>query len=208
MGRFISSDVAVSTGQGLTGNNAFAYCGNAPTSRSDFGGNAWETVWDIFSLGSSIIDVAMNPADPWAWIGLAGDIVDVAVPFVGGIGETARALKTASQATEILDAASDAKKGWKVGEDITKLTKAGNVPSWSTIRSRYWKNKAHYFATDYSKSDLERMKKGLAPLVEYIDGKKYPMELHHPNGRKGKNIFTFIEVTPWKHAEIDPFRHF
>ena len=44
MGRFISSDIAVSTGQGLTGNNTFAYCGNNPVSRTDHSGDAWETV--------------------------------------------------------------------------------------------------------------------------------------------------------------------
>jgi len=30
VGRFINSDVFVSTGQGLLGNNMFAYCGNNP----------------------------------------------------------------------------------------------------------------------------------------------------------------------------------
>ena len=186
----------------------FAYCNNNPVIYQDSSGYAVETVWDIASLGFSIAEVIINPYDVWNWVGLAGDVADVLIPFVGGIGEATRAVKVATQATEILDTASDVKKGWKVGEDITNLTKAGNVPSWSTIRSRYWKNKAHYFEADYSTNDLERMKKGLAPLVENVDGKKYPMELHHPNGRKGENIFTFIEATPWKHAEIDPFRHF
>ena len=51
-----------------------------------------------------------NPYDPWAWIGLAGDAADVLFPFVGGIGETTRALKAASQAAEMIDTASDAKK--------------------------------------------------------------------------------------------------
>ena len=186
----------------------FAYCGNNPIARQDSNGEAFETAWDLASLGFSIGEVIANPYDPWAWIGLAGDTADVLIPFVGGIGEATRAVKVATQAAEMLDTASDVKKGWKVGDDIANLTKAGNVPSWSTIRSRYWKNKAHYFEANYSTNDLARMKKGLAPLVEYVDGKKYPMELHHPNGRKGSNIFTFIEVTPWKHAEIDPFRCF
>ena len=186
----------------------FAYCGNNPISRTDRNGEAFETVFDIISLGASVAEVVINPADIWAWAGLVGDVADVLIPFVGGIGEATRLLKVASRTAEMIDTASDAKKGWKVGEDITKLTKAGNIPSWSTIRSRYWKNKAFYFESDYSASDLERMKKGLAPLVEFVDGKVYPIELHHPNGRAGNNIFTFFEATPWKHAEIDPFRYF
>jgi RHS repeat-associated protein len=32
--------------------------------------------------------------------------------------------------------------GWKVGSPITNLTSKGNVPAWSTVRQRYWKNEA------------------------------------------------------------------
>ena len=119
MGRFISSDIAVSTGQGLTGNNAFAYCGNNPVVRTDEGGTAWETVWDLLSLGSSIVDVAMNPSDPWAWVGLAGDLIDVAIPFVGGIGEATRAVNAALNVADALDDAHDASK---VIDDIAEAT--------------------------------------------------------------------------------------
>ena len=104
IGRFLTSDIAVSTGQGLTGNNPFAYCGNNLVSRSDCSGNAWETVFDVISLGASIVDVAMNRRDPWAWIGLAGDLIDVAVPFVGGIGEATRAI---SATVDVVDAVDD-----------------------------------------------------------------------------------------------------
>jgi len=38
MGRFISADAFVSTGQGLLGNNMFAYCRNNPVSRKDASG--------------------------------------------------------------------------------------------------------------------------------------------------------------------------
>ena len=40
MGRFISADVFVSTGQGILGNNMFAYCRNNPVSRIDVTGMA------------------------------------------------------------------------------------------------------------------------------------------------------------------------
>ena len=94
MGRFINADAFAATGQGLLGNNMYAYCNNAPVSNQDSSGNAVETVFDIISLGASIADVVVNPADPWAWIGLVGDIADVAIPCVGGLGEAVRALKT------------------------------------------------------------------------------------------------------------------
>ena len=41
VGRFISSDVLLSTGQGVIGHNAYAYCGNNPIVREDTQGNLW-----------------------------------------------------------------------------------------------------------------------------------------------------------------------
>ena len=94
----------------------------------------------------------------------------------------------------MVDTASDAKKGWKVGENITNLTKAGNTPSWSTVRQRYWKNEAFYHPELYP-DDLERLKKGLAPIGD--DG--FSMELHHPFGRDGANFFIFEPLTQTQH---------
>lgn len=44
MGRFINADVFASTGQGLLGNNMFAYCGNNPICRVDSSGYFFFTV--------------------------------------------------------------------------------------------------------------------------------------------------------------------
>jgi len=38
VGRFLNADAFVSTGQGFSGNNMFAYCGNNPVIRTDDGG--------------------------------------------------------------------------------------------------------------------------------------------------------------------------
>jgi len=40
MGRFINADALVSTGQGILGNNMFAYCNNNPVNLTDYCGNA------------------------------------------------------------------------------------------------------------------------------------------------------------------------
>ena len=185
----------------------FAYCNNNPVIHQDSAGAAVETVFDFISLGMSIVEVAANPRDPWAQVGLAGDLIDVAVPFVGGIGEATRALKVASNASE---AVSDVRKGWKVGDDITNLTKAGKKPSWTTVRQRYWKNEAHFNPQNYTDDNLKLMKQGRAPLVQY-NGKLYPMELHHkiPRHKGGSDAFeNLLPLTPWEHAIIDDFRHF
>ena len=40
--RFISADIFLSTGQGFSGNNVYAYCGNQPINRSDSEGTSWQ----------------------------------------------------------------------------------------------------------------------------------------------------------------------
>ena len=45
-GRFISADILLSTGQGVLGHNAYAYCGDNPVSRADVLGNSWEDIED------------------------------------------------------------------------------------------------------------------------------------------------------------------
>ena len=207
IGRFISADVtdtAVASLMGLTDKNLYAYCDNNPVNRIDFGGFFWDTVFDVASLCFSIVDVVNNPNDPWAWVGLAADVVSLVIPGVAAGGAIVRAVtkaddvvdaaKTVGKIDDAVDATTSIKKGWNVGDDITNLTKAGNKPSWSTVRQRNWKNEAFYNPTQYP-NDLERMKKGLAPIGD--DG--FSMELHHPNGRKGDDYFVFEPLTQTEH---------
>ena len=55
IGRFINADGHVATGQGLTGNNMFAYCGNNPTTRADHSGESFAIVlgfnFNLFGWG-------------------------------------------------------------------------------------------------------------------------------------------------------------
>ena len=41
IGRFLNADALISSGQGVLGNNMFAYCGNNPVSRTDASGHAF-----------------------------------------------------------------------------------------------------------------------------------------------------------------------
>ena len=88
----------------------------------DADGEFWDTILDLFSLGASVIDVFVTPTDIWAWASLGGDVIDVLIPFVGGIGETTRALLTvANVADDIYDVNKvlDADKNiMKFGETI------------------------------------------------------------------------------------------
>ena len=61
-GRFISADNYPSTGQGLTGNNMFAYCGNNPVARKDSSGRFWTLIAKaaIGIAGQYVSDVIGN----------------------------------------------------------------------------------------------------------------------------------------------------
>lgn len=109
----------------LTDKNLFAYCDNNPVVRKDSGGAFWETVFDVVSLGASIVEVCVNPVDPWAWAGLVGDAIDL-IPFVTGVGEVTRAVKTTvkvvDKADDVVDAAKVIYKTADKASDIRKAT--------------------------------------------------------------------------------------
>ena len=109
--RFINSDEFSYLGADgdFASLNLYAYCGNNPIVRKDTQGYAAETVFDFISLGFSIADVIANPANPWAWAGLVGDIVDVAVPFVGGVGEVIKGVGAIDKTKDVVKAAKKAK---------------------------------------------------------------------------------------------------
>ena len=50
IGRWINADGYVSTGQGVLGNNMFAYCGNNPINRKDPSGQGWITALIITAV--------------------------------------------------------------------------------------------------------------------------------------------------------------
>jgi len=107
--RYINADSYLSTGQGFLGYNAFAYCANNPVNYTDSSGNFFDTIFDVISIGFSIADVIANPTDPWAWAGLAGDLIDL-VPFVSGVGETVKAIGTVADVVDVVDDVRDAAK--------------------------------------------------------------------------------------------------
>lgn len=69
----------------------------------------------------------------------------------------------------------------------------GSGGSWSTARARYW---------------METTGSPTAPRHPIFE---VPKELHHINGRNIPNPHdpsNLMEVWPWEHADIDPFRYY
>ena len=129
-GRFLNADTSyvLSVQSNLYDKNLYAYCDNNPVVRKDSNGYAWETVFDVVSLGFSVAEVVANPIDPWAWAGLLGDVVDVVVPFVGGLGETVDVVKTASividKGDDIIDVAKSIRRTASATDNIKHSTGA------------------------------------------------------------------------------------
>ena len=120
--RFVTADSYVSTGQGILGHNRYAYCGNNPVFRIDVYGYFWESIYDVITLGASIIEVAHNPTDPLNWAILGGDFADL-IPCVSCVGESIRAVKVA---TDTVDASKDviaAAKVFRLTNDVAKLAR-------------------------------------------------------------------------------------
>jgi hypothetical protein len=114
----------------------FAYCGNNPVTRVDIGGYFWDTVFDVVSLVTSVIEVVNDPTDVGAWVGLALDVVDVVVPCFGGLGEIADAVNSARKVGEAADDIRDTKK---VAETVSKSVRSSAV-------KKAWRNEVELVA--------------------------------------------------------------
>ena len=172
MGRFISSDTYPSTGQGLLGNNMFAYCNNNPVIYSDSGGTAVETVLDIISLANSINDVVSNPSNPWAWAGLVGDIVDLAVPCLGGVGETVKAFGTTQKVGEGLGDLSKAKEyGIKAYNSLKKALKGTGLEAHHVVEKRLVKylgiDSSSMLSVAVTKSEHQKFTNAWRGIIKY-----------------------------------------
>lgn len=78
-----------------------------------------------------------------------------------------------------------------------------NYPSWSTVKTRYWK------ALNGGNVPTGKAKVRMRATGE-IKNIKVSKELHHINGRTGANPHRFNnlrEVWPWEHQAIDLYRH-
>ena len=95
-GRFINADALVSTGQGLLGNNMFAYCLNNPSNRIDVGGSS-----SIAIKGKNDIGPNIQALDGGGSVGL---LVIVVVALSTVITSSATS-KTKTEHKALIDAA-------------------------------------------------------------------------------------------------------
>ena len=163
IGRFINADSYASTdATGLLSTNMFAYCENNPVMRVDPTGELFWDILDVFMAALSWDDFLESPS--LVNLGWAALDTLALLPGVPSSGYARRGVEVVSSISHANKAKDVAKVGWKVGDNISNLTRAGNVPSWSTVRQRYWKNEALTNYKEYSPEDLLRMSQGRAPI--------------------------------------------
>ena len=143
IGRFINADVYTSTGQGLLGNNMFAYCNDNPVNNVDPLG-LWTisisgTLSGVFGLGISLsFGFAFDDQGNFDWqYSYAIPGVDDTV-MVGGIGAGAGIAVQYTKADTVYDlygpatyVGASAGPGWYVGGDIVSFSDA-NDPEMTT----------------------------------------------------------------------------
>ena len=137
IGRFINADSYASTGQGIVGNNMFAYCSCCPVRWRDLTGRFIDAFFDVVSFAYSIRDVYSNPGDPFAWAGFVGDFVDILLPFAGGVGESARLLRTANKAASAVgDLSRAADYGIDTYQELRKVLRGTGLEAHHIIEKR------------------------------------------------------------------------
>ncbi len=112
MGRFINADSYASTGQGIIGNNMFAYCNNNPVNMADKTGT-WPS-WVAKAVTVVAIGVAV----------VAATAVALSTFGVGSIASIAMVTATATLAARTFEvAALQVKKGMEEGKESDQIAK-------------------------------------------------------------------------------------
>lgn len=215
IGRFISLDPqAVNPADWMTFNR-YAYVNNNPFRYIDPTG-MWSMSWLFAGMNNFASGFNYGASGGLFGDGLkmddASSIATSAVGIVAGTvigtvtGNTERGMLTNATSTVL----KSSTKGWKLGDDVYKLTAKGNEPSWTTVRTRFWKNEAatEGAAEKYGTDNISRMQTGRAP--QRFNQEKAGMESmelsHEPIPRRDGGT-EFVPRWPQDHAKVDSFRH-
>ena len=191
VGRFVNADdtdVIFAKPQELYHKNLYVYCYNNPVVRRDIQGYFWETLFDIVSLGTSVVEVCVNPGDPWNWAGLIGDAIDL-IPFVTGVGEATRAVKTANKVADKTTAVIKIQKAVDFTPESAKIVKSldrSKGYTRSSLRAGTYSHNGYKATTAFIKEEKEvRLLSKLRP--DYVDKtRKIIYELKPMNKRNVK----------------------
>jgi hypothetical protein len=166
MGRFITGDDYPATGQGLTGNNMFAYCGNNPVLRKDESGAFWNIAAGavIGGILSAVTQIAANIATDKDWYsGLAVATISGAASgalSATGFGKAAQVVGNAaiSFAGEALNQMVSGTWGTEDGNQaLFRATIAGGIGGLIGGNGMRHKTSNYYKAAQSAKATAEKV---------------------------------------------------
>ncbi len=131
--RFISADVLLSTGQGVLGHNAYAYCGNNPVHRIDSEGTWWQLIaagiGAIVGVASQFVTDVVSSVVETGEIGLSSWQT-----YVGSaVGGATEGFVFASTGSTGLSSALGSGASTLTTEVLTKLTDKTYSETWGKI---------------------------------------------------------------------------
>lgn len=150
--------------------NPYPYALNNPVNNTDPSGEFLDTIldfgfiaYDLYRIGAdNIFGKGDNLNENL--LSLAADVGGLAIPFCSGGGMAVRGTRlVAREAEHALPA-------------VTRLTRAGKYPSWTTVRGRMNRLQVEQNPGLWSQEDVARMREGRNPAG---------YEWHHNNGRGG-----------------------
>ncbi len=127
IGRFINADAFVSTGQGILGNNMFAYCNNNPAVRKDDDGESWLAV-----VAGAVVNVATTyiaakiTGQEYTWLDAGVAAFSGAVNSLGGLWTLLSGASTGVYAGYM---------AYKNGADLGESLLCGGVAAFTTTMS-------------------------------------------------------------------------
>jgi hypothetical protein len=127
LGRWLQPDSIVPLeSQGVQAWDRYAYVNNNPVRYNDPSGHWIESALDIISIGYGIYDISQNGLNWENGLGLAADIVGLALPAVTGLGAVVRAAVRADAAVDALRTVNQASNLLQAGNQAQNATQATN----------------------------------------------------------------------------------
>jgi RHS repeat-associated protein len=200
------------------GMNLYAYCGDDPVNEADPDGDqasedeegevvdpAVSRVAKIIEERDEEVDKKLDEIKAHQFL---NQITTTTLPETPDELRAEARLREAVQ--DFIEEPDATPKAWKRGDPIYQRTAAGNSPTWSTVRRRFWINESigANAAAKYSPQNITRMSNGLAPQqYNKATGQMESMELHHTPIPQRDGGQEFEPLWPGQHAEVDSHRH-
>jgi RHS repeat-associated protein len=122
LGRFVQPDTVVP----LEAWDRYAYVNNNPVRYTDPTGHWLDSALDILSIGYGIYDISQNGLNWENGLGLAADIVGLALPAVTGLGAVVRVAARADDTVDVLRTVNQASNILHAGNQAGNLLQSGN----------------------------------------------------------------------------------